>query len=177
MGGPAKVAVISSALEGMYSGSSVANTVGSGSITIPTMKKVGYKPEFAAAVEAAASTGGQIMPPIMGAAAFLMAEITGIPYASIVVAAILPAVLYFTGIFLMVHFEGDNGLAVFDGFLQLKGDIKVFLRFMSDVPPVIKVFRNTGFKRFIDWGGRSIVESLLYPFPRRNARGFDVKFV
>ena len=108
VGGPAKVAVISSALEGMYSGSSVANTVGSGSITIPTMKKVGYKPEFAAAVEAAASTGGQIMPPIMGAAAFLMAEITGIPYASIVVAAILPAVLYFTGIFLMVHFEGKR---------------------------------------------------------------------
>ena len=72
------------------------------------MKKVGYKPEFAAAVEAAASTGGQIMPPIMGAAAFLMAEITGIPYASIVVAAILPAVLYFTGIFLMVHFEGKR---------------------------------------------------------------------
>ena len=108
VGGPAKVAVISSALEGMYSGSSVANTVGSGSITIPTMKKVGYKPEFAAAVEAAASTGGQIMPPIMGAAAFLMAEITGIPYASIVVAAILPAALYFTGIFLMVHFEGKR---------------------------------------------------------------------
>ena len=81
---------------------------GSGSITIPTMKRVGYKPEFAAAVEAAASTGGQIMPPIMGAAAFLMAEITGIPYASIVVAAILPAVLYFTGIFLMVHFEGKR---------------------------------------------------------------------
>ena len=108
VGGPAKVAVISSALMGMYSGSSVANTVGSGSITIPTMKKVGYRPEFSAAVEAAASTGGQIMPPIMGAAAFLMAEITGIPYATIVVAAILPAVLYFTGIFLMVHFEAKR---------------------------------------------------------------------
>ncbi len=107
-GGPAKVAVISSALEGMYSGSSVANTVGSGSITIPVMKKAGYKPEFAAAVEAAASTGGQIMPPIMGAAAFLMAEMTGIPYATIAVAAILPAVLYFTGIFVMVHFEAKK---------------------------------------------------------------------
>lgn len=107
-GGPAKVAVISSALEGMYSGSSVANTVGSGSITIPTMKRTGYKPEFAAAVEAAASTGGQIMPPIMGAAAFLMAEITGVPYATIVVAAILPAFLYFAGIFLMVHFEAKR---------------------------------------------------------------------
>ncbi len=108
VGGPAKVAVISSALEGMYSGSSVANTVGSGSVTIPTMKRTGYKPEFAAAVEAAASTGGQIMPPIMGAAAFLMAEITGYSYFTIVIAAILPALLYFTGIFMMVHFEGKR---------------------------------------------------------------------
>ncbi len=108
VGGPAKVAVISSALEGMYSGSSVANTVGSGSITIPLMKKTGYKPEFAAAVEAAASTGGQIMPPIMGAAAFLMAEITGVAYSSIAITAILPAALYFTGIFLMIHFEAKK---------------------------------------------------------------------
>lgn len=113
-GGPAKVAVISSALMGMYSGSSVANTVGSGSITIPMMKKTGYKPEFAAAVEAAASTGGQIMPPIMGAAAFLMAQITGVAYSKIIVCAILPSILYFGGIFLMVHLEakklGLNGL-------------------------------------------------------------------
>ncbi len=107
-GGPAKVAVISSALEGMYSGSSVANTVGSGSITIPIMKKTGYRPEFAAAVEAAASTGGQIMPPIMGAAAFLMSQITGIPYSTIVVCAILPAILYFAGIFIMVHLEAKK---------------------------------------------------------------------
>jgi len=107
-GGPAKVAVISSALEGMYSGSSVANTVGSGSITIPTMKKVGYKPEFAAAVEAAASTGGQIMPPIMGAAAFLMTEYTGVSYPVIAVSAILPAALYFAGIFMMIHFEAKK---------------------------------------------------------------------
>ena len=108
IGGPAKVAVISSAMEGMYSGSSVANTVGSGSVTIPTMKRCGYKPEFAAAVEAAASTGGQIMPPIMGAAAFLMTEYTGLPYAQIAIAAILPAVLYFTGIFMMIHFEAKK---------------------------------------------------------------------
>ncbi|MEG6614208.1 TRAP transporter permease [Pseudoclostridium thermosuccinogenes] len=107
-GGPAKVAVISSALEGMYSGSSVANTVGSGSVTIPIMKKTGYDKDFAAAVEAAASTGGQIMPPIMGAAAFLMAEMTETPYATIAIAAIFPAVLYFTGIFLMVHFEAKK---------------------------------------------------------------------
>lgn len=107
-GGPAKVAVISSALEGMYSGSSVANTVGSGSVTIPVMKKSGYDKDFAAAVEAAASTGGQIMPPIMGAAAFLMAEMTEMPYATIALAAIFPAILYFTGIFLMVHFEAKK---------------------------------------------------------------------
>ena len=107
-GGPAKVAVIASALEGMISGSSVANTVGSGSVTIPVMKKAGYKPEFAAAVEAAASTGGQIVPPILGAAAFIMAEITGIPYLTIAVAAIFPAVLYFTGVFIMVHLEAKK---------------------------------------------------------------------
>ena len=104
-GGPAKVAVISSALCGMVSGSSVGNTVTTGSVTIPMMKKTGYKPEFAGAVEAAASTGGQIMPPIMGAAAFLMAEYMGIPYAQVVLKAILPAVLYFTGIYIAVHLE------------------------------------------------------------------------
>ena len=107
-GGPAKVAVISSALCGMVSGSSVGNTVTTGSFTIPLMKKTGYKGEFAGAVEAAASTGGQIMPPIMGAAAFLMAEMVGVEYSDIVVRAILPAVLYFTGIFLMVHFEAKK---------------------------------------------------------------------
>ena len=107
-GGPAKVAVISSALCGMVSGSSVGNTVTTGSITIPMMKKTGYKPEFAGAVEAAASTGGQIMPPIMGAAAFLMAEYMKIPYAQVAVKAILPAILYFTGIFIAVHLEAKK---------------------------------------------------------------------
>ena len=107
-GGPAKVAVIASAFFGMISGSSVANTVGSGSVTIPTMKRTGYKPEFAAAVEASASTGGQIMPPIMGAAAFLMAELTGVSYPVIAISAAIPAVLYFTGIFLMVHLEAKK---------------------------------------------------------------------
>ncbi len=107
-GGPAKVAVVASALEGMVSGSSVANTVGSGSVTIPLMKKTGYKPEFAAAAEAAASTGGQIMPPIMGAAAFLMADYLGMPYSKVVVLAILPAILYFAGIFIAVHLEAKK---------------------------------------------------------------------
>ena len=107
-GGPAKVAVMASAFEGMVSGSSVANTVGSGSVTIPLMKKTGYKPEFAAAAEASASTGGQIMPPILGAAAFLMADYVQIPYAQIALKAILPAVLYFTGVFITVHLEAKK---------------------------------------------------------------------
>ncbi len=107
-GGPAKVAVISSALCGMVSGSSVGNTVTTGSVTIPMMKKTGYKPEFAGAVEAASSTGGQIMPPIMGAAAFLMAEYMGKTYGQVAVWAILPAILYFTGIFIAVHLEAKK---------------------------------------------------------------------
>lgn len=107
-GGPAKVAVIASALEGTVSGSSVGNVVGSGSFTIPMMKKLGYKPEFAAAVEATASTGGQIMPPIMGAAAFLMAEFTNIPYGRIALAAVIPALLYFFACFTQVHFEAKK---------------------------------------------------------------------
>ncbi len=107
-GGPAKVAVISSALCGMVSGSSVGNTVTTGSVTIPMMKRTGYRPEFAGAVEAAASTGGQIMPPIMGAAAFLMAEYMGIPYGQVALKAVLPAVLYFAGIYIAVHLEAKK---------------------------------------------------------------------
>ena len=107
-GGPAKVAVISSALCGMVSGSSVGNTVTTGSVTIPMMKKTGYQNEFAGAVEAASSTGGQIMPPIMGAAAFLMADFIGVPYADVIKRAVLPAVLYFFGIFITVHLEAKR---------------------------------------------------------------------
>ncbi len=107
-GGQAKAAVVASAMQGMVSGSSVANTVGSGSFTIPMMKKAGYKPEFAAAAEASASTGGQIMPPIMGAAAFIMASYTNIPYSQIMLVAIIPAALYFLGVFFGVHFESKK---------------------------------------------------------------------
>jgi TRAP transporter 4TM/12TM fusion protein len=107
-GGPAKVSVISSALCGMVSGSSVGNTVTTGSVTIPMMKKTGYRPEFAGAVEAASSTGGQIMPPIMGAAAFLMADFLGVPYSDIIGRAVLPAILYFAGIFISVHLEAKK---------------------------------------------------------------------
>ncbi|WP_398439342.1 TRAP transporter permease [Sedimentibacter sp.] len=130
-GGPAKVAVITSALEGTISGSSVANTVGSGSFTIPLMKSLGYKPEFAAAVEAAASTGGQLMPPIMGAAAFLMAEFIGIPYSQIAKAAIIPALLYFTGIFISVHLEAKK--------LGMRGMSK------EELPKISKVMLDRGY--------------------------------
>ena len=110
-GGPAKVAVLSSGLMGTVSGSSVANVVGTGSFTIPMMKKMGYSKEFAGAVEAAASTGGQLMPPIMGAAAFLMAEFIGVPYFDVVKAAAIPAVLYYAGVWIGVHLEAKkNGL-------------------------------------------------------------------
>lgn len=108
VGGPAKVAVLSSGLMGTVSGSSVANVAGTGSFTIPMMKKLGYRPSFAGAVEAAASTGGQLMPPVMGAAAFLMAEFVGVPYIDVVKAAVIPAVLYYTGIWLSVHYEAKK---------------------------------------------------------------------
>ena len=130
-GGPAKVAVLSSALLGTVSGSSVSNTVGSGSFTIPMMKKLGYKGEFAGAVEATASTGGQLMPPIMGAAAFLMAESLGMPYITIVKAAIIPAVLYFTGIFITVHLEAKK--------LGLKGMSK------DELPKFLPLFLSKGY--------------------------------
>lgn len=107
-GGPAKVAVLSSALQGTISGSSVSNTVSTGSFTIPLMKKMGYDPEFAGAVEAAASTGGQIMPPVMGSAAFLIADAVGISYRSLMATALIPALLYFTGIAIMIHFEAKR---------------------------------------------------------------------
>ena len=128
-GGPAKVAVISSALCGMVSGSSVGNTVTTGSITIPMMKKTGYDKNFAGAVEAAASTGGQIMPPIMGAAAFLMADYLGVPYSDIIVRAILPACLYFLGVFLSVHLEAKR--------LGLKGLSK------EDLPRVRELMKES----------------------------------
>lgn len=113
-GGPAKVAVFSSGLMGMINGTSAGNVVATGSLTIPLMKKTGYKPRFAAATEATASAGGQLLPPIMGAGAFLMAEITGIAYSEIILAAIIPAVLYFVSVYFMVDFqaikEGMRGL-------------------------------------------------------------------
>lgn len=113
-GGPAKVAIFASGLLGTINGSSIANTATTGAFTIPLMKKVGYKPHFAGAVEASSSTGGQLMPPVMGAAAFIMTEFLGVSYTSIIKAAILPAILYYFGIFMSVHLtakkEGLKGL-------------------------------------------------------------------
>jgi TRAP transporter 4TM/12TM fusion protein len=126
-GGPAQVAVVTSALEGTVSGSAVANTIGSGTFTIPLMKSLGYKAHFAAAVEASASTGGQIMPPVMGVAAFILAEFVGIPYISVCVAALIPALLYFLAVGFMVDFEaaklGLKGLP-----REMRPDLKKILR-------------------------------------------------
>ncbi|MEC9490248.1 MAG: TRAP transporter permease [Halanaerobiales bacterium] len=129
-GGPAKAAVVSSGLMGSISGSSVANTVTTGSFTIPLMKRVGYNSQFAAAVEASASTGGQIMPPIMGAAAFIMAEFIGVPYVTIARAAILPAILYYITVGLMVHFEAKK-----QGLVGMTEDL---------IPKFLTVLKNRG---------------------------------
>ena len=165
-GGPAKVAVISSALCGMVSGSSVGNTVTTGSVTIPMMKKTGYKPEFAGAVEAAASTGGQIMPPIMGAAAFLMSEYMGVPYSQVALKAILPAVLYFTGIFIAVHLEAKK--------LDLKGISRseltpwknLLFRMYLLIPLIILVYLVSTNKRTMAFAAAiSIVAAILVGLP------------
>lgn len=129
-GGPAKVTVLASGMMGTISGSSVANVVGVGSFTIPMMKKLGYNKEFAGGVEAAGSTGGQIMPPIMGAAAFLMAEFIGVPYLDVVKAAVIPAVLYYTGIWIAVHLEAKRK--------GLKGIPR------NELPKIIDVFLTRG---------------------------------
>ncbi len=165
-GGPAKVAVISSALCGMVSGSSVGNTVTTGSVTIPMMKKTGYKPEFAGAVEAAASTGGQIMPPIMGAAAFLMSEYMGVPYATVALKAILPAVLYFTGIFIAVHLEAKK--------LNLKGISRteltpwkqLLMRIYLLIPLIILVWLVSTNKRTMAFAAAvSIIAAIVVGLP------------
>ncbi len=126
-GGPAKVAVISSALFGSVSGSAIANTVSSGAFTIPMMKRAGFKPHVAGAIEPAASIGGMFLPPIMGAGGFLMAELTGIPYARIMILSVGPALLYFLAVFFMVHFEAKR-----HGLIGVQGEVfphwKVVLR-------------------------------------------------
>ncbi|MDR7869772.1 MAG: TRAP transporter permease [Tissierellaceae bacterium] len=140
VGGPAKAAVVASAAQGTVSGSSVANVVSTGSITIPLMKQTGYNPEFAGAVEAAASTGGQIMPPIMGAAAFIMTEYVGVPYGTVALAAVIPALLYFSGIFTNVHFEAlKNGLVGLSK-EQRPNTIKLLKEGWYMILPVVLIF-------------------------------------
>lgn len=107
-GGPAKVAVLSSALFGSISGSAIANTVSTGAFTIPMMKKAGFKPHVAGGIEPAASVGGMFLPPIMGAGAFIMSEITGVPYVKIMLISIFPAIMYFSSVFIMIHFEAKK---------------------------------------------------------------------
>src|SRR5699024_3789781 len=136
VGGPAKVAIFSSALHGTISGSSVANTVTSGSYTIPMMKRLGYHRNFAGAVEAAASTGGQIMPPIMEAAAFLMIEFAGVPYWDIAKAALIPARLYFSGIWIMTHFEAKKRGLVGLSIDQIN-EVKVVLKKLHLLFPIV----------------------------------------
>lgn len=130
-GGPAKAAVVASGFMGTISGSSFANVAGTGVFTIPLMKSVGYKPHFAGGVEAASSSGGQIMPPIMGAAAFIMAEMTGIPYGRLIIYATVPALLYYISVFLMVDLEAAR--------LGLKGMPK------ENVPDFWKTLKKGGF--------------------------------
>ena len=169
-GGPAKAAIAASGLQGMISGSSVANTVASGSFTIPMMKKVGFKPHVAGATEATASTGGQIMPPIMGAAAFIMAEYTGIAYSEIIVIAIIPAALYFLGVMLSVHFEakrtGIRGLAKH----ELPTWRSLLVRIDLIIPlAMIVTMMLSGFSpgRAALWG---IAAAVLLSFLRRSTR-------
>ena len=177
-GGPAKVAVISSALCGMVSGSSVGNTVTTGSVTIPMMKRTGYEPDFAGAVEASASTGGQIMPPIMGAAAFLMAEYMGVTYAEVALRAILPAVLYFTGIFIAVHLEAKK--------LGLKGipaaeltPWKVLLKKMYLLAPLVVLvwLVSTNTRTMAYSAAIAILVAILVSLPDKNNRITPKRFV
>lgn len=176
-GGPAKVAIFSSALQGTISGSSVANTVTTGSYTIPMMKRLGYHRNFAGAVEAAASTGGQIMPPIMGAAAFLMIEFAGVGYWEIAKAATIPAILYFTGIWVMTHLEakkmGLHGLPKEEIPNKITVLKKIYL-LLPIVAIVFLLFKNFSIERTALWGiGITILVSLF----RKDTRITPEKFI
>jgi TRAP transporter 4TM/12TM fusion protein len=156
-GGAAKIATIASGLFGMISGSAVANVATTGNFTIPMMIRLGYPRPFAAAVEAVASTGGQIAPPIMGAAAFVMAEILGVPYLTIIVAAILPAVLFYLSVFMTVHFVAlKRGLAVVPD-----TDMPEWRTILAPrrVLPILAALGGLGFGI---WLGRSVATSAFY---------------
>ncbi|MCM3618169.1 TRAP transporter permease [Sutcliffiella horikoshii] len=176
-GGPAKVAIFSSALQGTISGSSVANTVTTGSYTIPLMKRLGYHRNFAGAVEAASSTGGQIMPPIMGAAAFLMIEFAGVPYWEIAKAATIPAILYFSGIWIMTHLEakkqGLHGLPK----EEIPKKMEVLKRFHLLLPIlviVVLLFQGFSIERTALYG---ILSTIIVSLFRKDTRITPAKFI
>ncbi len=180
-GGPAKVAIFASGLMGMINGTSAGNVVATGSLTIPLMKKVGYHKKTAGAVEAAASTGGQIMPPIMGAGAFIMAEVTGIPYTDIAIAAIIPAFLYFLSIYFMVDFEaaklGMRGMRD-DELPKIRNMIKQVYLFLPIIILIVALF--VGYS-VIRAGTLSIVAAAVVSWltpqrmgPRAIVKAFDL---
>lgn len=170
-GGPAKIAVVSSALMGMVSGETSANVATTGVFTIPLMKKVGYPPHFAGAVECAASAGGQILPPVMGATAFVLADTLGIPYLTLAKAAFLPAILYFVGVFCTVHFRavklGLSGLSEDEipAFGEVVKDIYLMLPLVGIVVLMLKNYTPV-FSAF--WGG--IVLAVLLSFFKKSTR-------
>jgi len=161
-GGPAEASVISSALMGSINGSAVANVVTTGTFTIPLMKKVGYKPEYAGAVEAVASTGGQILPPVMGAAAFVMADMTGIPYSNIIIAAFIPGILYYVSLGLAVYFEAGR-----IGIQPEKGIVKMRMRQVFKngwyylIPLVVLIVALLGFGLSVGYSAIFALSSML----------------
>lgn len=170
-GGPAKVSVIASALFGSISGSSVANVVGTGSFTIPMMKKIGFEPEYAGAVEAAASTGGQIMPPIMGAAAFVMAEMIDVAYSEIVKSAWIPALLYFTAILIMIDLHARRY-----GIMGAKAeDLPVFKQMIKDIyllfPIIFLIVLLTAFNFSVSKAGMyTLIFTIVLVMLKRSSR-------
>jgi TRAP transporter 4TM/12TM fusion protein len=155
-GGPAKVAVVASAFFGMINGTSAGNVVATGSMTIPLMKRAGYTPRMASGIEASASSGGQILPPVMGAAAFLMVDMTGIPYSSIIVSAAIPALLYFLALFAMSHFEAVNrGIGGIDT-KELGADSRSLLTGLYFLAPPIVLIVS------LLWVGTSIILAGIY---------------
>ncbi|MFD1064611.1 TRAP transporter permease [Oceanobacillus locisalsi] len=177
VGGPAKVAIFSSALNGTISGSSVANTVTTGSYTIPMMKKLGYRKNFAGAVEAASSTGGQIMPPIMGAAAFLMIEFAGESYWNIAKAAAIPAALYFAGIWIMTHLEAKRTglIGLPDEEIPSKKSVLKKLHLLLPIVAIVYfLFIGVSVERAAIYG---IVTTILVSLFRKDTRITPAKFI
>ncbi|MFY0542543.1 TRAP transporter permease [Brevibacillus sp. H7] len=167
-GGPAKAAVISSALQGTISGSAVGNVVSSGVFTIPLMKRAGYTPTFAASVEAVSSTGGQMMPPIMGAAAFIMADTIGVHYSMLVLAAIIPAILYFFSLFLIVHLQASkSGLKTAESIMPHESPLKQLHLLVPIVILIFFIFLGKTLQQSAFW---AIISVVVVSYVRRSTR-------